>query len=138
MFARHLHRSTSRRRTLRAASAVLAALALLVAGAAAAAQIGIVTPGAQETLHDNAGNVEVRVAAAPEPARGESVEVWLDGRLAARGAQTDFSLGGVERGEHTLQVRLVDRDGRTLAVSEPLTFHVWQASRLFPNRRGAR
>jgi hypothetical protein len=135
MFARQLHGSTMGRRALRAVSA---ALALLAAAAAAAAQIGIVTPTAQQTLHDNAGNVEVRVAAAPEPARGEQVEVWLDGQLAARGAQTEFSLGGVERGEHTLQVRLVDRDGRTLAVSQPLTFHLWQASRLFPNRRSAR
>ena len=59
-------------------------------------------------------------------------------QLIARGPQTEFRLDGVERGEHTLQARLVDRNGRTLAGSEPVTFHLWQASRLFQNRRGGR
>ena len=130
-----LHQPTTWRQALRAAFATLPLLAAALP--AGAAQIDIVVPSAQQTMHDNAGNVDVQIAAALEPARGEQVEVWLDGRLVARGPQTDFRLGGVERGEHTLQARLVDRKGRTLAVSQPVAFHLWQASRLFPNRRGA-
>lgn len=121
---------------LRAAFAAL--LPLLVAWPADAAQIDIVAPLAQETLHDNTGNVDVHIATAPELARGQQIEVWLDGRLIARGPQTAFRLDGVERGEHMLQARLVDRNGRTLAASEQVTFHLWQASRLFQNRRGGR
>jgi hypothetical protein len=115
--------------------AFLAALA----GAAHAADHGvarIVAPGDGATLHDNRGRIAVVVAVEPalRAAAGERVELLLDGQVAASEARGRLALTGVERGTHTLVARVTAPDGTVRAVSPPVTFHLWHASRLFPGR----
>ncbi|HXF67555.1 MAG TPA: hypothetical protein VNK67_12780 [Burkholderiales bacterium] len=122
---------------------LLALLAIACAPAPAAGEaprpaIAIVSPAPEQTVHDNEGRVPVSVAVTPADAldTGHRVRVTLDGR--AHGAPRhalSFTLEGVERGEHTLQAELVDAGGRALAVSAPVKFYLWQASRLFPGRK---
>lgn len=102
------------------------------------ASIAIVQPANEATVFDNAGNVEVKVALAPAADfdAGDRILLLLDGQQAALQSTTQFRLSAVARGEHRLEARMVDRNGNTVLASAPVEFYVWQASRLFPNRRG--
>ncbi len=101
---------------------------------AAAAGIGIVSPQEGMTVHDNAGNLTVTAKAdAGELPQGSRIRFLLDGRPV--GPDTTASvvaLEKVERGTHVLQALLLDRNGKTIARSAPVTFHMWQASRKNP------
>jgi hypothetical protein len=46
---------------------------------------------------------------------------------------TRVTLDGIHRGTHRLQALITDRDARTRAASDERRFHMWPASRLFPN-----
>jgi len=106
--------------------------------ASAYVSIAIVQPANEATVFDNAGNVEVKVAASPalDFGAGDRIALLLDGPQAALQSTMQFRLSAVVRGEHTLEARIVDRNGSTVIASAPVKFQLWQASRLFPNRRG--
>jgi hypothetical protein len=114
-------------------------LAGLAPGAAVLAQtrydVAIVQPANDETVHDNLGNVAVQVAVSPNLGPGTAIALLLDGQPAAQAATTAFALAGVERGTHTLEAQVRDANGATLATSQPVSFHMWQASALFPSRK---
>lgn len=95
----------------------------------------VVQPANEQTVHDNDGNVTVRVAVTPGLAPGHRVVLLLDGRPIGQQMGGTFPLSGIERGAHTLQAQVVDSNGKTLIASHPVTFYMWQASRLFPGRR---
>jgi hypothetical protein len=109
-----------------------ASIIALASMAHAQAPVAIVSPKAGSTIHDNSGFVPVVVAA---HAPYDAIRVLLDGKQ--RGPlrkSVAFSLENVHRGEHELAVELL-RSGRVVASSEPVVFHMWQASRLFPSRK---
>lgn len=112
-----------------------AALILTAASAAQAAEISVVTPANNATIHSNQGKLTVKLRRVGAPP-GAGVRLVLDG--AAR-PQTHhgnvIELHGIDRGSHTLQAVLVDTDGQRIADSVPVTFYMWHASRLFPDRR---
>ncbi|MGE5338948.1 MAG: hypothetical protein ACM3PU_14045 [Gemmatimonadota bacterium] len=101
----------------------------------AARTISITAPANDETVHSNTGDLDVTVRVSPRPTPNQTVVIALDDHEAARGARSRLHLSGVVRGTHTLQARLVDAQGSVLAQSEPVTFHMWQASKLFPGRK---
>ncbi len=88
-------------------------------------------------VFDNAGDMDVVVAVSPElhTAAGDRIALILDGRTASMRGATRFRLTGVVRGEHSVEAQLMDSSGNALIASSPVTFHMWQASRLFPKRR---
>jgi hypothetical protein len=100
------------------------------------ADVVIVQPANEETVHDNLGNVAVQVAVSPSLAPGDRIVLLVDGRPVAQQMDATFALSGIERGAHTLQAQVVDASGATLVASRPVTFYMWQASRLFPGRGG--
>jgi hypothetical protein len=120
-------------------AAALAGAAVSLPGLAQApggyASVAIVQPANEETVHDNEGNVSVQVAVSPRLAPGDRIVLLLDGRPVSQQPGTTLALSGVERGTHTLQAQVVDTNGATLAASQLVTFHMWQASRLFPSRK---
>jgi hypothetical protein len=119
-------------------AAALAGAALSSPGLAQAQgsyNIEIVQPANDETVHDNQGNLGVQVAVSPNLAPGAGIALLLDGQPVAQEADATFLLSGIERGTHTLEAQVVDANGATLAASQPVTFHMWQASRLFPSRK---
>lgn len=118
---------------------ILIALCLVrvPAGLAAETAIIILSPKSGETIHDNTGKVAVVVGLGEGAVleKGQRVHILLDGAPAVRDrARRNFVLRDVVRGEHSLQALLVDAKGNTLASSTPVTFYMWQASRLFPGR----
>lgn len=121
--------------------AVVLASFLVVGISAVSAQIqyadvAIVHPAHEQTVHDNEGNLVVQVAVEPGLAPGDQIVVLLDGEPIARAPSTMFAFAGVERGAHAVEVQVVDQSGNTLVASQPVTFYMWQASRLFPGRQG--
>lgn len=121
---------------------VAAALAGAAGGPSGFAQapgrynVAIVQPANEETVHDNEGKVVVQVAISPDLAPGDRIVLLLDGRPVGAQGGTTFALSGIERGAHTLQAQVVDASSAPLTASAPVTFHLWQASRLFPGRKG--
>ena len=98
---------------------------------AAAATIVIASPAHEETLYDNTGNVAVAVTIQGAAPAGARIRVLLDGRpYGADRRSSSFTLTEVERGEHTLQVQLVDPAGSVIASSPTVTFYLWRASRV--------
>ena len=99
--------------------------------------VAVVKPAGDATVFDNAGNVEVTVAVSPalRTDAGDRIALILDGRRISVRRATHFKLSGITRGEHTLEAQVVDSGGNALISSNPVKFHLWQASRLFPNRR---
>jgi len=99
----------------------------------AMAEARVVSPALDETVHSNTGSIRVIVEGAP---RGLQLQPLLDGEAMSEPV-TDpvFYLRGVTRGTHELTVRLLDAGGREVIRTPPVTFHVWQASRLFRQRQ---
>jgi hypothetical protein len=80
--------------------------------------------------------VEAQVTVAPELATGDNVGLLLDGMPVAPPMKSlDFPLYGITRGQHLLQARIIDATGNVGSISPPSIFYVWEASRLFPDRR---
>ena len=102
--------------------------------------VRIVAPADEETVHNNNGDVTVLVRISPplEATPGDHAVLLLDSHAAASGRTTRFELRGVDRGTHDLQAQVVATDGSVLGASPVVTFHMWRASRLFPNRQDGR
>ncbi len=106
--------------------------------AAALAQpvsVTITSPQNEQTVFDNSGNVPVVVAVTGDVQPDDRLVLRLDGNPVASGVEPMLALTGVEHGTHVLQAQLVDSRGSRRALSRAVTFNMWEASRLFPNRR---
>jgi len=91
--------------------------------------LDIVRPTSAETLHNIEGNLSVSVATNPGLQSGHRIDAVLDGQRREIGARSlDFTLPEVYRGEHTLQVVIVDAAGREVKRSAAVTFFVRQTS----------
>ena len=135
----NLQKGTKMTRSPKHATAVITLLFGFACAPAGAAQVAILAPVQQDTIHDNSGNLAVEVKVEPpiEAPDGTSIRILLDGKLAAPDSVgMRFTLQGVERGEHWLQALLIDRQGQTLSVSDTVYFTMWQASINSPARKG--
>lgn len=104
-----------------------------------AASPEVVRPAPGSTVFSNTGDVEVRVRPGARLGPHERIELWVDGaplRPAAR--RGHFRLSGLTRGEHAVRAVVLDARGRAMDSSPPVSFYVWKASRLFPNRTKGR
>ncbi len=97
-------------------------------------RISIVSPSEKQTVHANSGRVPVAVNIDDSGSLRYDIvlRVVLDGKdFGPLRHARSFDLENVVRGEHRLQVQLIDESGNAVASSEPITFYLWQASRLF-------
>lgn len=94
----------------------------------------IVSPAEGETLWNIEGRLAVTLAVDPVIRGQHRLAVKLDGEPVGGvpEADTDFTIGNVYRGEHTLQASIVDAQGRELASSQPVRFYVHETSLLNP------
>jgi hypothetical protein len=100
-----------------------------------AASVAVVEPTPGATVFSNPGVVDLQVASDVALAPGQRIEIWFDGApLPPATPDGRITLSGIVRGEHTVGARLLDARGNVIDRSEPVTFYVWKASRLFPNR----
>lgn len=108
-----------------------------LAAASPYASLDIVSPEDDAGLRDNAGTVSVAAAVEPDLAPGHTLQVYLDGELRQTSPVPTTQLLNVDRGTHTLELRIVDASGNTLISSPPSVFHLQRRSVLTqPARRG--
>lgn len=92
-------------------------------------RVEIASPPPDAVLIDAAGPLLVEIGTAPGSLRdsGLHAEILLDGETAASGGSSMLAMPVPERGEHRLQVRLLDVEGRAVVFSEPQALHVRQS-----------
>lgn len=93
-------------------------------------ELRIVSPESEETLWNIGGELDVQLSISPGLAPGHQLRVYLDGSRVEDVPQgrSQFTLGEVFRGEHTLRAAIVDENGEELVSSDPVVFYVQQAS----------
>jgi hypothetical protein len=95
--------------------------------------LSISTPAQDETFFNSEGLVQVQLDLEPalDLTAGHKMVVDMDGtRMVSTG--TSYSLGNIERGSHTIRAEVVDRNGKPLITSAPVTFHFRQPSLFMP------
>ena len=87
--------------------------------------IEVVSPGAEETLWNIEGVLNVSVALQPGLQPGHQVRAYFDGQMQPVSG-TSFQLQEVWRGVHNIQVEVVDATGKMMIRSRPSRFYVQQ------------
>jgi hypothetical protein len=87
----------------------------------------VAAPGAEETLWNIAGVLNVSLSLSPALQPGHQVRVYFDGNpQIVQG--TSFQLEEVWRGVHNLQAEVIDQNGKMLIRSRPNRFYVQQST----------
>ena len=87
----------------------------------------VASPGAEETLWNIEGVLNVSLALSPALQPGHQVRVYFDGNpQIVQG--TSFQLQEVWRGVHNLQAEVIDQNGQMLIRSRPNRFYVQQST----------
>ena len=89
--------------------------------------ITIASPGAEETLWNIEGLLNVSVAVSPALQSGHRIRAYFDGETRDVGG-TSFQILDVFRGTHSLQAEIVDSTGRVIIRSPTSRFYVQQNS----------
>jgi hypothetical protein len=88
----------------------------------------IATPGAEETLWNIEGVLNVSLELQPGLQPGHQVRVFFDGEQRQMSRSTSFQVEEVYRGVHNIQVEVVDQEGQLMIRSQPNRFYVQQNS----------
>jgi len=102
-------------------------------GAPAYRGCAIAQPLDQQNLQ-NAESVFIRVQTDPVVRHGDQIFISLDGNALNGGQATgmSYNVTPIDRGAHTVQAQVKDRDGQTLCQTPPVTFYVHQPSLFTP------
>ena len=87
--------------------------------------LSIASPGAEETLWNIEGVLNVRVNVSPRLQEGHRVRVYFDGKPRFV-RSTNFEIEEVYRGVHNLQIEVIDATGKLMIRSQTNRFYVHQ------------
>ncbi|MFO8025738.1 DUF4124 domain-containing protein [Thiohalophilus sp.] len=90
-------------------------------------EVTITSPGNDESIRDNAGNVTLRANIQPGLMGGHQLRWVMDGEPLEQ-TGTTVTLTNVDRGTHTVRLEVVDRDANVVGASESVTFHLLRHS----------
>ena len=88
----------------------------------------ITSPGNEEAIRDNAGNVNVDLKLEPSLRSGDKIALLLDGESFGGGKATAITLSDMDRGTHNLQALVKNSSGQVVARSNSVTFTVQRRS----------
>lgn len=92
--------------------------------ATAYSNFAIVAPASNEAFHSPEGTVEIRVTLEPSLQGDHTLEYWLDGKLHQSTQAKALQLNNVNRGTHSIQIKIVDSAGAVLDTrSASFTVH---------------
>ena len=93
-------------------------------------EVVITSPTNEQTITGVGGQISVSVAIEPAVESPDSVRLELDGLTVSESdsQSTTFELTDVARGAHSLTASVVNRNGKVLKQSAPVTFFVQQTS----------
>ena len=93
----------------------------------------IVQPENDATIRSNEGVVAVSLMLSPGLAEGDAIQIFVDGnKLKGELTSTQFTLNDLNRGTHSLEVKVVDAKGNTLKSAPSINFHLRKASIINP------
>lgn len=96
--------------------------------------INIIQPEQEATIRDNTGSVHISGSIKPSFEPGFRVRLLLNGQVQGEPqSSTVFVLRDVDRGEHTIQLELIDQSGKLIATSSVTTFFLHRARLISPN-----
>jgi hypothetical protein len=84
----------------------------------------VTNPTNDATIRDNGGNVRVSLSLTPGLQSGHNIELMMDGQSIGSGKSTSLTLTEVDRGTHTVQASIKDSDGKEVARSNSVIFHL--------------
>jgi hypothetical protein len=88
-------------------------------------KIIIRTPREAQTFQ-NQQQIPVSIEMTPALNSKDKIEIWLDDNLYQRGSETQTTLQNIERGEHHLQIKVINAAGKLLNASSLVTFYAHQ------------
>jgi hypothetical protein len=103
-------------------------------------KLEIINPENDHVFTGNTGDVTVSVVIEPElnTENGDRLILTMDGKKAADSSSTSFSLTNLDRGTHTIEVYVVNKGGKSLMESTPVSFTMKRTSILNTNRPAPR
>lgn len=86
--------------------------------------LSIISPANDTAFNTGNGNVQVVVQAKPGLRNSDSFELELDGVLVSTQRATSFNLEAIDRGTHTLLIKIINRNKQTVkAAISTMTIH---------------
>ncbi len=96
--------------------------------------ISVTSPANEATIRDNTGTVKVSVSLSPALRSGHKLVLLVDGAQKGESTSGSFTLDNLDRGSHSLMAQVVDKAGKTLISSAPVTIYLFRQSVIRPNR----
>ncbi len=96
--------------------------------------ISVTSPANETTIRDNTGTVAVSVSLSPALRSGHQLVLMVDGEQKGKSTSGSFTLNNLDRGSHSLVAKVVDKAGKTLISSAPVTVYLFRQSVIRPNR----
>jgi hypothetical protein len=100
-------------------------------------KLRIVSPENEQALRANDGNITIKLQVSPELAKGQALQLYLDGKVVYVGRSLDVRQQNLDRGAHHAYVVLTDVQGQVLRRSKAITFYVLRRSILFKKPAGS-
>jgi len=89
----------------------------------------ITIPKNNATIRDNTGSIFIQSIIKPVFKRGLTIQLLLDGKAySSPQIHGRFSLRNIDRGEHIIQMELMNEKGEVIALSDEITFYMHRAS----------
>jgi hypothetical protein len=88
-------------------------------------KVEITSPENDAVVYIRTTNIAIQAKVSP-PVRndkGHRLQITLDGEVLVEGTSS-YTLDDAHRGTHTLTARIVDKEGRTVAESDPVKVHI--------------
>lgn len=93
-------------------------------------EIKVIAPKSGQAIRANDGDVSVALSLSPKLRSGDQIVIALDGKEISRGSSRVANLTNLDRGDHSLEVSVVNRAAKTLVTSGVMTFTVLRNSAL--------
>lgn len=93
----------------------------------------VVQPENEATIRNDEGMVIVGLGLSPALLPGHKIHIYLDGdKIPGEVNATQFTLNKLNRGTHSLQVKIVDADNNPQISTALVNFHLRKASGITP------
>jgi len=88
-------------------------------------EVVVTNPANDETIRDNAGNISLAGMIRPDvqTGLGHQLRWMMDGKPLENKGLT-LQLTNVDRGTHSVQLQVIDKQGEVVASSQSVTFHL--------------
>lgn len=101
-------------------------------------KLNFISPEDKQTIRNNLGTVTIFASLSSAKTTvampSGKFQLFIDGKLAQSKPVPTFTVQNLDRGEHSVQIKLIHQTGKILASTETRVFYLKQASRLInPN-----